>query len=135
MYQKVGLIRVKGLPMHRMSEYQFQSDVVEQKAASAIFRHTARRAAASENKPRVLMVGMHLTKTRGGITTLTSAILNSTLRHDFDFIYLASQAEDFGKFRKVLLALGAALRFAGVCVLKRPDLVYIHVGSNASLYR
>lgn len=81
------------------------------------------------------MVGMHLTKTRGGITTLTSAILNSALKHDYDFIYLASQAEDFRKFRKVLLALYAVTRFIAVCLLKRPSLVYIHVGSNASLYR
>ena len=45
------------------------------------------------------MVGMHLTKTRGGITTLTGAILNSRLKDEFDFIYVASQAEDFGPSR------------------------------------
>lgn len=87
------------------------------------------------NKPRVLMVGMHLTKTRGGITTLIDEILKSPLKNEFDFTYIESQAEDFGKFRKVFLALQAIWRFIFNCLLKNVDLIYVHVGSNASLYR
>jgi glycosyltransferase involved in cell wall biosynthesis len=81
------------------------------------------------------MVGMHLTKTRGGITTLTQAILDSRLQDDFDLFYVASQAEELGRIRKLVLACTAAIRFFGICIFRRPDLVYIHLGSNASLYR
>ena len=91
--------------------------------------------ATAPNKPRILMVGMHLTKTRGGITTLAADILNSDLKTDHDFIYIASQAEDLGGVGKALLAMSATLRFVAQCILKRPQLVYIHIGSNASLYR
>jgi len=94
-----------------------------------------RRAAISPGKPLVLMVGMHLTKTRGGITTLTADILGSVIKNDCAFVYLASQAEDFGPFRKILLALTTAVRFVAVCIFRRPQLVYVHIGSNASLYR
>jgi glycosyltransferase involved in cell wall biosynthesis len=81
------------------------------------------------------MAGMHLTKTRGGISTLTSAILDSRLRDFFDFEYVPTQAEDYGRFRKALLALASYVRFVRSCVMTDPDLVYVHLGSNASLYR
>lgn len=86
-------------------------------------------------KPRMLMVGMHLTKTRGGITTLISAIRRSSISREFDTTYIASQAEEFRKPAKLLLALGSAVKVAWHCLARRPDLVYVHVGSNASLYR
>lgn len=91
--------------------------------------------AATAAKPCVLMVGMHLTKTRGGISTLIAEILNSPLRDDFEFVYVASQAEDFGKFGKAFLAIAAVARFIVICLRKRPSAVYVHLGSNASLYR
>ncbi|MFN0141661.1 MAG: glycosyltransferase, partial [Pyrinomonadaceae bacterium] len=86
-------------------------------------------------KPRMLMIGMHLTKTRGGITTLTSAILGSSISDAFDIKYIASQAEEFRRPAKFLLALSAAVHVAWHCLTRRPDLVYVHIGSNASLYR
>ncbi len=93
------------------------------------------RAATATNKPRILMVGMHLTKTRGGITTLAADILRSDLKADYDLTYIASQAEDLGGVGKALLAVSATLQFVAQCFLKRPQLVYVHIGSNASLYR
>ncbi len=92
-------------------------------------------AAAATNKLRILMVGMHLTKTRGGITTLAADILTSDLKADHDLTYIASQAEDLGGIGKALMAVAATLRFVAQCILKRPQLVYVHIGSNASLYR
>lgn len=92
-------------------------------------------AESAHRRRRVLMVGMHLTKTRGGISTLTKEILNSSLRDDFEFEYVASQAEDFGKFAKAFLAFKSVFRFVRQCVQHSPELVYVHVGSNASLYR
>lgn len=81
------------------------------------------------------MVGMHLSKTRGGITTLTAAILGSELQNDYRFNYIASQAEDHSKPRKMLLAMSAFARFAVRILLDRPSLAYVHIGSNVSLYR
>jgi glycosyltransferase involved in cell wall biosynthesis len=92
-------------------------------------------ARAECRRPRVLTVGMHLTKTRGGITTLIAEILKSPLKNEFEFIYIESQAEDFGKFGKAFLALTAIWRFVFDCLFKKADLVYVHLGSNASLYR
>lgn len=90
---------------------------------------------ATAVKPRILMVGMHLTKTRGGISTLISEILNSSLKNEFEFVYIASQAEEFGKFSKLFLAVRAVFEFIFDCLRTRSALVYVHLGSNASLYR
>lgn len=117
-----------------MNKYQFQYKAAARSTVPAIFAAEVVETAA-ESRPRVLMVGMHLSRTRGGITTLTKDILNSSLNEEYDFTYLASQAEDFGKIRKVLLALGAGIRLVGLCLSRNPALVYVHVGSNASLYR
>lgn len=114
-----------------MSKSHFQSNSVELKIP-AILPETVQNTAA---KPRILMVGMHLTKTRGGITTLISEILKSPLKNHFEFIYVESQAEDFGKFGKTFLALTAIFSFLWKCLFARPKLVYVHLGSNASLYR
>ncbi len=92
-------------------------------------------AAVEVLKPRVLMVGMHLTKTRGGITTLIAEILNSPLNNNFEFDYISAQAEDFGRIRKFLLAWQAVSGFLIKCVFRSPKLVYVHFGGNASLYR
>ena len=96
---------------------------------------TAKKAVAAESKLCVLMVGMHLTKTRGGITTIITEILNSPLKNEIEFTYIESQAEDFGKFGKIILALQAIGRFILLCLSKHFDLIYVHLGSNASLYR
>ena len=80
------------------------------------------------------MIGMHLFKTRGGITTLAQDILRSKLGDDYEITYIASQAEDLGRVGKFFLAIRAGFRFLGTSI-KRADLAYVHVGSNASLYR
>ncbi len=118
-----------------MRDYQFQSHAPAGKSVSPIYSEVAGDTLRDKKRTRVLMVGMHLTKTRGGITTLTEAILNSRLKDDYEFIYVSSQAEDFGKIRKVGLAVSAVVRFFCICLIKRPRVVYVHIGSNASLYR
>lgn len=118
-----------------MSKYQSQFRVAQRDVVSSTVVESAPEVVTPEAKPRILMVGMHLTKTRGGITTLIAEILKSPLKDEFEFVYIESQAEDFGRFRKAFLALGAIFRFILDCLLKRPDLVYVHLGSNASLYR
>jgi glycosyltransferase involved in cell wall biosynthesis len=111
-----------------------QGNVVSQPVVAAA-ESAQKSSIAAKARPRVLMVGMHLTKTRGGITTLIAEILKSPLKDDFEFVYIASQAEDFKRFRKAFLAVGAVFQFVFYCLLKRPKAVYVHVGSNASLYR
>lgn len=85
--------------------------------------------------PQILMVGMSLTKTRGGISTLIGEILNSDLKDDFAVEYIESQAEDFKGFDKLILAIKAVFLFVVKILTKNPSLIYVHIGSNASLYR
>jgi glycosyltransferase involved in cell wall biosynthesis len=85
--------------------------------------------------PRVLMVGTHPTKTLGGISTVVNELLRSPVAAEFDFRYVASQADEYGRFGKFLLSAAALARFALLLAWWRPRLVYVHVGSNASLYR
>ncbi|MBC7797214.1 MAG: glycosyltransferase family 4 protein [Pyrinomonadaceae bacterium] len=87
------------------------------------------------SKPRILMIGMHLTKTRGGISTLINEMLQSSVTENFEINYIASQAEDFGRFGKLMLALRAVFSFVFNVLRNNPALVYVHLGSNASLYR
>ena len=81
------------------------------------------------------MVGMHLTKTRGGITTLITGLLRSDLRDDLELIYVESQSEESATIGKIILAFQAICRFVWNSAVRQPKLVYVHLGSNASLYR
>lgn len=118
-----------------MSDFHFENDLNVTRETTIFFRAATDGAKIGKRKDRLAMIGMHLTRTRGGISTLTSAILNSSLAADYDITYIASQAEDFGKLRKVMLAFVSGIRFLGFCAFARPVAVYVHVGSNASLYR
>jgi len=95
------------------------------------------RPSASEagKRPRVLMVGAHPTKTLGGISTLISDILRSPLTRTFEIRHLVSQVDEYKRFGKLALALTALARFVWALLWWRPQLVYVHVGGNASLYR
>lgn len=90
---------------------------------------------AERVRTRILMVGMHLTKTRGGISTLITEILKSSLKDDFEFVYIASQSENSGRFGKLFLAMRAVAQFVFKCLKNDSAAVYVHLGSNASLYR
>ncbi len=90
---------------------------------------------APEPLPRVLMLGAHPTKTLGGISTLISDILNSNLTRAFEFKHVVSQMDECGRFGKLTLMFSALLRFGFALLSWRPDVVYVHVGGNASLYR
>jgi glycosyltransferase involved in cell wall biosynthesis len=98
-------------------------------------RPARRGASESEKRPRVLMVGAHPTRTLGGISTTISDILRSPLIRTFEVRHIVSQVDEHKKFGKVLLALTALARFVWALCGWRPQLVYVHVGGNASLYR
>ncbi len=94
-----------------------------------------RARTAAEPLPRVLMLGAHPTKTLGGISTLISDILHSKLTGEFEFKHVVSQMDECGKLGKLTLMFSALLRFGFALLRWRPDVVYVHVGGNASLYR
>ena len=118
-----------------MSKFQSHIRIAEPNIVSSAASEAAKNPASAMRKPQILMVGMHLTKTRGGITTLISEILKSPLKDEFEFIYIESQAEDYGSLGKAFLAARALAKFVFVCCRLRSETVYIHLGSNASLYR
>lgn len=94
---------------------------------------TARAAAAK--LPRILMVGAHPTRTLGGISAVINELLRSPIAEEFALRHLASQIDEYRRFGKLVLALTAFVRFGLTLFWWRPQLVYVHVGSNASLYR
>jgi len=118
-----------------MRDNNFRLQATEDLSDTREFRGLAMQTIEAQKKTQVLMVGMHLTKTRGGITTLAAEILKSSLNDEFEFFYVESQAEDFGRFGKFQLAARAVAQFLRRCARDSPELVYVHLGSNASLYR
>jgi glycosyltransferase involved in cell wall biosynthesis len=118
-----------------MSQLHFERKPALSEDAAAIFRGASNRRVSVAKKPRLLMVGMHLTRTRGGISTLTADILSSPLKDNFDIRYIASQAEDLRRPSKLLFGVYALLKFLLFCIVRPSAIVYVHIGSNASLYR
>lgn len=92
-------------------------------------------AGAEKRRLRVAMVGPHPTKTLGGIATTISNLLHSPLTHEFDIRHISSQADEYGKLRKIAMALTALIEFAATLVWRRPDIAYIHLGASVSVYR
>ncbi len=91
--------------------------------------------AARAKLPRILMVGAHPTRTLGGISAVINELLRSSIAEDFDLRHLASQIDEYRRFGKLALAVTAFVRFFLTLLWWRPQLIYVHVGSNASLYR
>ncbi len=92
-------------------------------------------SAARARWPRILMVGAHPTRTLGGISAVINELLRSSLTTEFDLRHLASQIDEYRRFGKLALAMTAYVRFFLCLLWWRPQLIYVHVGSNASLYR
>ncbi|MBP7376940.1 MAG: hypothetical protein KA956_10740, partial [Pyrinomonadaceae bacterium] len=74
-----------------MSEYRFQIEDLSRTAAATRSDVQGNRTVRTKRR-RILMVGMHLTKTRGGISTLTADILKSSFVVENEVRYIASQA-------------------------------------------
>jgi glycosyltransferase involved in cell wall biosynthesis/O-antigen/teichoic acid export membrane protein len=89
----------------------------------------------TEQRPRVLMIGAHPTRTIGGISTLITDILRSPMTSAFEIRHIVSQVDEYKRFGKLLLALTALAQTSWALLAWRPQLIYIHVGGNASLYR
>ncbi len=113
---------------------QFQSQPLSGESRASFRKADEAITRVPRRKTRIVMIGMHLAKTRGGITTLTSDILRSRLKDEYQLTYIESQAEDLGKAGKLMLAIRALWKFLALAV-RGTDVVYVHVGSNASLYR
>ncbi|HYE73332.1 MAG TPA: glycosyltransferase, partial [Blastocatellia bacterium] len=96
---------------------------------------TQSQDAVVERAFKVLMVGSHPEKTLGGISTVINALLCSPTMAEFDIRFIGSQADDYGAFSKLILAALSLVIFVFQILWWRPQMAYIHVGSNASLYR
>lgn len=71
---------------------------------------------------------------RGGIAAVTSGYYGSLLEEDYHMIYVQSY-RDGNKWQKLIKAIGAYFRFAGIMLCKHIDLVHIHSSFGPSFYR
>lgn len=109
--------------------------LIEQGAAQPLPDDCSGEASAHVSLPRILMIGPHRTQTLGGISTMIDGLLRSPVATEFEFRHIVSQADECGRPGKFALAAQALWQFALALLRWRPHLVYVHVGSNASLYR
>ena len=108
-----------------------QNQTVNSPPPEAVFLYTG----AITSSPRILMLGPHPTKTLGGISAVINELLRSPLNTEFAFQHIASQRDDYRRFSKFVLALTSLWQFVWALVWWHPQLIYVHIGSNASLYR
>lgn len=73
-------------------------------------------------------------KVMGGIATVVTGYLNSSLAGEYDLIYISSH-KDGSKLKKLMTAVFAYLRFIWVCLFIRPDIIHVHSSFGASFYR
>ena len=71
---------------------------------------------------------------RGGIASVVKGYRGSELEKKYHIRYIETYC-DGGKAAKLWKALGAYLRFVGVLITFRPDLIHVHSSFGASFYR
>jgi glycosyltransferase involved in cell wall biosynthesis len=73
-------------------------------------------------------------KVMGGIASVVTGYLNSSMVRDYDLKYISSH-KDGSKIKKLMVAAAAYLRFTWICIFDRPDIIHIHSSFGASFYR
>lgn len=91
------------------------------------------RARPSSPAPQVLMVGTSL-RTQGGVATVARELLASSLARHCAVTYVASH-RDGSSVAKLVAAVSAALLGSGRLLLRRPELLHVHLASRASFWR
>lgn len=84
-------------------------------------------------KCKICMVGPD-PKVMGGIASVVTGYLNSSMTRDYDLRYISSH-KDGSKIKKLTVAAAAYLRFLWTCISDRPDIIHIHSSFGASFYR
>ncbi|MFB6732773.1 glycosyltransferase family 4 protein [Bacillus mobilis] len=84
-------------------------------------------------KKKILMVGPKIDM-KGGISAVSSTLLNSGLSDDTDIHYLNSYI-DGTKVQKLMVFLKSIVVFIFQLIIKRIDIVHIHTASRASFRR
>ena len=84
-------------------------------------------------KIKICMVGPD-PKVMGGIATVVTGYLNSSMVREYDLKYITSH-KDGSKFKKLLVAAIAYLTFIWMCIFNRPDIIHIQSSFGASFYR
>lgn len=82
----------------------------------------------------VLMIGPDL-DVRGGVSTVEKIILsNKETLGEFNVLFLPSH-RDYNKMGKLLFGIISYVRFLVIIITERIEVIYIHMGSDASFYR
>ncbi len=84
-------------------------------------------------KDKICMVGPD-PKVMGGIATVVSGYLNSSLIKEYDITYVSSY-KDGNKLKKFIVAVLAYIKFIWICTFNRPNIIHIHSSFGASFYR
>ena len=84
-------------------------------------------------KVKICMVGPD-PKVMGGVASVVSGYLNSSMVREFDLKYISSH-KDGSKLKKLMVAAIAYLTFIWMCIFNRPDIIHIHSSFGASFYR
>lgn len=84
-------------------------------------------------KVKICMIGPD-PKVMGGIATVVTGYLNSSLAGEYDLRYISSH-KDGSKLKKLMVAVFAYLRFIWVCLFIRPDIIHVHSSFGPSFYR
>lgn len=71
---------------------------------------------------------------KGGISAVVNGYTNSTLKENFDIIYVESY-KDGNKLTKLSKALIGYIKFIKILIVYRPELIHIHSSFGASFYR
>ena len=87
--------------------------------------------AQDNGQPKVLMIGAGR-DVKGGITTIVNSYFNAGLDKAVDLTYLATM-HDGSKLRKLYIAAAAYIKFC--LIVKRYDIIHIHMASDQSFTR
>ena len=94
-------------------------------------REKIRKLKRMERKMRVLMIGAGR-DVRGGVSSVVNSYYDAGLDKMCNLTYLPTM-EDGSKLKKLLVAAGARLRFE--YLIRRNDILHVHMSSDNSFYR
>lgn len=83
---------------------------------------------------KILMVGPHKDKVKGGMSTVIKGYYNSELVHQYDFISI-NTVIDGCKFMKLLCFIYSYIKMIFCLVFTNIHIVHVHVASRKSFYR
>lgn len=83
---------------------------------------------------KILMVGPHPEKVKGGMSTVIKSYYDSELVNRNKIIAINTVVDGI-KIKKLLILIGSYIRMFGVLITQKIDIVHIHLASRKSFYR